>query len=104
MSVVSRLNSDNSDLVRTQDNIKRVLDPVLANKLLAGTLVQSVTCVGGTQLQVNHGLGRPPIGYFVTRVQGANQILIREASSQPNPTAFLLMVPSATGTVDLWVY
>ena len=104
MAVVSRLNSESSDLVRTQDNIKRVLDPILANKLLTGALIQSVSCVGGTELQLNHGLGRPPQGYFVTRTQGVNQMTLRESVVQPNSAAYLLVVPSSTGTVDVWVY
>lgn len=104
MAVVSRLNPNNADLVRVQDNIKRVVDPVLANPLLQGKLVKSISVTAATQFQLQHGLGRQPVGYFITRTQGSSSVTLYESATQPNPSSYLLCVPSATGTIDVWVF
>jgi hypothetical protein len=59
-----------------------------------------------TQFSLQHNLGRNYKGYFVTRTQKAvNMVLLREVTNTlVDPSKFALLIPSATATIDVWVF
>lgn len=92
-------------LTRVNDLVKQAVDPVLAVPLLQGRLVSSIAVTAGTPVTIFHQLGRPYVGYFVTRAVGAAGISLYETASSANNTASTLVVtPTGSGTISLWVF
>lgn len=74
-----------------------------------GALITNVPLVGNIDYLLGHKLGRPIRGVVVVRVNSVNQIIVRltgltvpSAAYDRNTAAWIR--PSATGTVDLWVF
>lgn len=90
-----------SALARVQAELQRVLDPITQCPLLAGHLVAGVelTTAGAA---VQHGLGRPVVGWFVVGKDADARVW--SSGESPNPDKFLLLDASATVTVSLWVF
>jgi hypothetical protein len=67
---------------------------------------RNVAVVSGITKTLPHNLQRPYVGYLVTRVQGANQITVREVAVPAGMTVaqVVSLVPSATGTIDVKVF
>jgi hypothetical protein len=91
-----------SNVPQISSKWKAALDPVLANLLINGQLLSSVTLQNGTTA-VNHKLGRLPQGWFVVSPQGPSGN-VYQASQQPNPTLTLSLVNNAVLITDLWVF
>lgn len=77
------------------------LNPVLANLLVNGQLLDNVTLFSGTTV-VNHKLGRQIQGWFLVSPLGAATVY--EAAQQPNPTLTLTLVSNAAIQTGLWVF
>lgn len=62
--------------------------------------------IGTGDTVVNHGLGRKPQGYIVTRVQGNAASIVESlpANQPPDQTRQYAFVATAATTVDLWVF
>lgn len=71
-----------------------------------GIHVRGLSVTSGQAKLVFHNLGRPFVGYFVTRSQGASAIQIVETAlpSGIQNTQAVNLVPSATGTIDVWIF
>ena len=77
------------------------LNPVLANLLVKGQLLQSQKLINGTTV-INHKLGRNPQGWFLVAPQASASVY--QAPQQPNPTLTLTLISNAAVTTDLWVF
>lgn len=101
-----RINPPDRDLTRVQDFLRKGLAQV--GSLATARLIEGIVTVGGTPQLVAHGLGRPYQGYLVGRVQGSAQVTVRETSAvggvPVNTSQTLGIIPSGSGTIDLWVY
>lgn len=88
----------------TQDTRwKALLDPVLGNPLVNGQMLQNLSLTGGTPNTINHGLGRALQGYVVLLSSTAATFHDNQSTnSMTNLT--LILVPSATTTVSLYVF
>lgn len=75
------------------------LNPVLANQLLQGNLIQNVTLVSGNN-QINHNLNRLQIGWFIID-QNASATFYR---SKPFNYQNLILNSSGAVTVSLWCF
>lgn len=100
---VKRITPADYALQTVQDALANPLDSVLSQPILDGNLFKAVPVTAATAFAVQHKLGRAYVGYVVTRVQGANQILVRETTNADS-TKTVTLIPSSTGTVDLLVF
>lgn len=97
-----KFQTDNKDMGLMQTTWASKLDPVLANPLNNGLLLQSVQLKNGTN-QVNHLLGRKLQGWFTTRVR-ATCSLYDTQDTNTTPQLTLSLVSNANVTVDLYVF
>lgn len=104
MQRLPQLLSKDPILNRTQALQKKALDPVLANPIVNGSLLQGITLkASGTPTQVSHGLGRPYVGWFLSRPTASFSVW----ETAPTLPASFLTLNSSSGsaqTVDLWVF
>lgn len=75
------------------------LNPVLANSILSGNIVQNQRLIAGANI-INHGLGRVLQGWFITDQNGVATIY----RSQPMNASTLTLTSSAIVTCSLWVF
>jgi hypothetical protein len=78
------------------------LNPIIANPLVQGQLLQNVALISGTTV-VNHKLGRKLQGWFIVGINGAATIYDNQASNQ-TPQLTLSLTSNATANVALWVF
>jgi hypothetical protein len=79
---------------------KSILDPVVANVLLQGNPVNGITLNATVAKQIPHGLGRMPLGWFLTDLL-SQAIVWRSAAFT---TTLITLEASADTTVSLWVF
>lgn len=75
------------------------LNPVIANPLLQGNLIQNIALINGNNI-INHGLNRMQIGWFIVD-QNATALFYRIASFNSKT---LNLNSSGAVTVSLWVF
>jgi hypothetical protein len=78
------------------------LDPVLANLLVQGQLLQNISLINGTTA-INHKLGRKLQGWMIVGINGIAAVYDTQASNQ-TPALTLQLVSNAAVTVNLWVF
>jgi hypothetical protein len=76
-----------------------ILNPLIANALNDIQILSNVALIDGTNV-LNHSLGRPQQGWFLTDIQGAS-IIYRSA---PFNSTTLTLVSSAAVTVSIGVF
>lgn len=74
------------------------LNPVLANLLLQGAVLNNITLVSGVPKTINHQLGRNQIGFFVTDQNAAASIF----RTQPFNSKTITLQSTANVTINLW--
>lgn len=101
-----RMASSTPDLTRAIDLVKKAVDPLLQQTFANGVLVEDLAVTAATAFLATHNLGRVPAGYVVTSVTASAQLLVRPTtySPSPNPLTQLALLPSATGTLSLWIF
>ena len=98
----SPTNTPDTILNRIQDQIQKILRPVLDNQVLDGVLLQEVDLASGLNV-IEHKLGRKLVGWFIVRLRANENIWDTQDSNQlPAKTLYL----NATGavTVDVYVF
>jgi len=99
---IQLVQSDDRVLNLFQDRVLKSVNPVLNNPLLDGILLQSVALINGDTV-VNHLLGRPLVGWFVTRRRAAATIYDKQ-DTNGTPNLTLVLNSSAAVTVDICVF
>jgi len=101
MSQIQLLKSGNQAFDLWQTRVKSQLDPVLANKIMQGNLLQGLTLTPGVNTY-NHKLGRTPYGWFPVDLSGPAVIW----RSSPLNAQTLILTSSSTATLalSLWVF
>lgn len=104
--IISRLAVPDGPTQRYLDNLRSVVNLLLGQSLPLGTPVVGLVVTSGSTFAVAHGLGRAWQGYVVTRSYGAatTAIGVCDGTASADPTQTLNLVPTATGTIDLWVF
>lgn len=95
---VASINSPNQLLNRFMAEVQKV-NTVLECPLLNGNLVKDVSITAGTPVDVNHGLGRMPQGWFVVGIGSASSVFATGVNK-----SVLTLDASADTTVNLWVF
>lgn len=79
---------------------KSQLDPVLANILSNGQLIQGIILAANTPLNINHSLGQLPNGWFPTDQTGFANL----KRTQPFNTKTITLEASANTTISIWIF
>jgi hypothetical protein len=77
-----------------------ILNPIISNSILQGVQINFLTMVANTPLQINHGLNRSPIGWFVIDSTAATEVFRTQSF---NPTTITLEA-TANAVISIWVY
>lgn len=95
-------NTSDRTLSMLQDQWTAQLNPVLANPLVAGRLIQNVTLASGTNT-INTLLGRKLQGYIVV-LKSANVTIYDTQSTNTMPDKTLQLTSSGAVVITLWVF
>lgn len=90
------------DLHTFQTQLAKSLQPVLSNPINLGTQLTNVSLINGVTV-VNHMLGRPLQGWFLTRVRAQCQVWDSQ-DTNASPAQTLILNSSAAAVVDMWCY
>lgn len=99
---MERMVTSDPELRTLQDNVAAAVEPIEANPLSDGVLLQGVTLAVGAN-EVAHRLGRVLQGWFPVRVRAAATFYDSQ-DSNTHPERTLRLVASAAVTVDLFVF
>lgn len=93
------------DLNLFQTQLGKALQPILANPINLGRLIQGVALING-QTIVPTGLNRQLQGWFTVRVRAQATIWDSQDSNTTVPQSLntLILNSTAAVTVDLWVF
>lgn len=91
------------DPIRVQDNVAKVVDPLLRNPLIDGRLIEGVV-LGAATAEINHGLGRTLKGWFVTRRPANVSVWDVDQDANRQRSKTLKLQASAAVTVDIYVF
>lgn len=100
---IDLIKTDDKDLDQMQRNADRAYRLMSINPVVQGNWFTDIPVVGNVEFTVAHGLAAPYRGYAVTRTQGVNQIIVRDGM-QTDPGKTIVLRPSATGTIDLYIF
>ena len=96
---VAKVKTGSREVDQLQSNILSKLNPLLAEPLLGGHVIQTVALKTGAN-SLAHGLDYELQGWLLTRVEGPATIYDTQASN-PTPTKTLNLVTSADVTVNI---
>lgn len=99
---IARVQTTSRELNQIQSQIISSVDPILANPIVNGRLIQSLSVVTGSNT-IDHGLGRELLGWIVVR-NNANVTFYDTQSSNANPARTLLLTASGNATISLYVF
>lgn len=80
-----------------------LLNPGLASPLLNGRIIASIALTSGDNT-VDHGLGRPLVGWLVIRQYSAYAGLYDKQTTNISPELTLVLNAAGNTTVDLYVF
>lgn len=90
-------------LARIQDNIVSVLDNITDKEILDGIRVTNVPLISGITNEINHGLGRIPLGWVIIRKRAQADIWDLQ-DSNVNKSRTLSLACSSDVIIDLWIF
>jgi hypothetical protein len=90
------------ELPQMQTTWAQALNPVIANPIVKGLILEQVQLVTGTNV-INHKLGRKLQGWYTTRVRSAVSLYDQQDTNQ-TPELTLIIVASAPATINLAVF
>lgn len=90
-------------LEQLQNRWSSLIDPVLMNPVNNSLLLKNISLVSGANV-INHKLGRPLQGWFVTRMRSVAISIYDTQDSNQMPDLTLTLNASAPCVVDLTVF
>jgi hypothetical protein len=99
---IAQVQTDDRNTNQFQSNVTSVLNPILGNPLLYGSLLTSVALASGDNT-INTGLNRKLQGWFLVRQRAAASIYDKQ-DSNTTPQLTLVLNASTAVTVDLYVF
>ena len=98
----TKVQVDDDTLNRVQDRLRVAIGALTSVPLLDGVLLENVVLAAGSFTPVVHNLTRPWRGYLVLS-RTANAAIWNQAPAA-DAVSFLYLQPSATVTVNIWVF
>lgn len=103
LAKVPRLRPNDYTLSKIQDNLANQVDQISSVPFLSGTWFRNVSVTSGQAFTLNHNFGRPYQGYWVTRSQSA-ACTLKDNPGSATITSQISLTPTATATIDIWVF
>lgn len=97
-----QVQTDDRNVNQLQKNIQQSLGPVIANPLVSGVILESVSLASGDNT-IPHKLGRVLQGWVVVRKRAASEIFDKQ-DSNPTPEVTLVLNASVAVVVNLYVF
>lgn len=97
-----KINTEDSNINRIQDNLVRTLNPVFNTPILGGNILQNIPLIVGTNA-INHKLGRALQGWYLVRKRGPAEIYDTQ-DANTTPTKTLLLITDTDVVVDIYVF
>lgn len=101
MAVLKRINTEDKNLNQVQENVDKVLDGINSNPLLGGRIRENISLSTGVAHQLEHGLNRKPIGYFIIK-KNAEADVWDTVSSMPAKT--IILTSSANVVISIYIF
>ena len=98
-----KIQSENKDLNKVQSNIEQLMEPFLNSEVINGVLIKNISLNASITNQVNHKLGRKPLGWIIVR-QRANSIIWDSQDTNTKANRTLELSCSNNVTIDLWIF
>jgi len=99
---LKKIRSNDADLMRVQDAIAEVLEPLTKAFMLDARILRDVA-IGTSPTAVDHGLGREPLGWMLVDKTAAADVW-RSTTTSIAPKKLLMLVASAPITATLIVF
>jgi hypothetical protein len=88
---------------KLQENVELVLKPIINSQIIDGVLLKCVDLQPGKRNEVQHKLGRLPLGYIVVRKRADARIWDLQ-DTNPAPGQTFSLACSHAVQVDLWIF
>lgn len=102
MRSIALVQTEDRNVNQLQQNITQALNPMLKNPLLNGYILTEISLAAGANI-IEHGLGRPLIGWFLVR-RRANESVYDTQDSNTSPSTTLQLTASGAVVVDIYVF
>jgi len=102
-STFKKVNSDNEQLNKMQENVSQALLPVLGSAILDGVLLTEIELTTGQANLIEHKLGRRPLGWIAVRKRAESTLWDNQNANLLNNRTLDLRC-SSNVTVDLWIF
>lgn len=102
----TKINFDDSDISRFQDNVERAIAPLQAVPMVGGNVLTDVVLTSGQDNLIRHGLDHVPQYFIVVKIQANSNIWSPNTATLSNANAsriYLNLRCSTTCTVSVWV-
>lgn len=96
---VKTVGASTYELGAIQDNLRRLIDNYIGTKEILDGIPLKAVEIGTGPTEINHKLGRTPLGYLITSKSGLGDIY-----DTARNTKTLTLISSVAVTADLWVY
>lgn len=97
----TQLHTGNSAVDRVQTNLAKTLRPILQNPMVDGVHKRDIS-LSTTATDIEHGLGRRPEGFVITKQNAAASIY--EPTAATIPDRLIVLQASATVTADIFFF
>lgn len=94
----ARVQTTNREINQLQSNLATALQPVFENPFSNGVFINNQILINGST-RVQHNLGRPIVGWFITNINGAATVYLASSTDQT-----LTLTSNALVTVNLFVF
>jgi hypothetical protein len=98
----SPVQSEDRVVNQLQDRVAKTLNLVASQVILDSNILKSVALAVGDNA-IQHGLGRPLVGWFLVRVR-AGTVIFDKQDTNGSPGATLILNSSGTNNVDIYVF
>lgn len=95
------LHTGNPVVDRVQTHLQSTFRPILQNPLSDGVLQKGLT-LSTTEKLIDHGLGRVPEGFIITKLNAS--AVVYESSTPDYPQNQIALKASATVTADIYFF
>jgi hypothetical protein len=103
LQTLTKMNTSSRELNMVQDNIIRVINPIVAQQILSGNQLTSIPLSVGPNA-VNHLLGHVLQGWFITRMRSNFSQIYDTQDTNPVPAITLTLNSSVAVVVDIFVF
>lgn len=92
-----------SETSKLQSNLEVFFKPIINSEIIDGVLLKNVCLEAGVRNEVEHKLGRKPIGFMIVRKRADSRIWDLQ-DSNPGPLRSFTLACSHDVEVDVWIF